>query len=501
LEVARASNVKLRYLLQNTDIKCPEGLNETNITGISYDSRKIQKGNLFICLKGRFTDGHIYAGDAAFRGAAAVIAEKELPLPGTPLFIVEDSRKALAQIAANYYGYSNRYISLFGVTGTNGKTTVSYLIKSGLEAWGKSCGLTGTISYKVGAKEYEAERTTPESLDLQKIFFELKAQGIGYCVMEVSSHALKLGRVRDLQFDYSVFTNLSIDHMDFHKDSEEYYQTKKKLFLQTKRAGIINIDDSSGRRLFEELRTEKIHARSFSLISSEADYFGEVKEMDEKGARLAFRFRGRDVTEIESSLPGRFSLYNILAAAACLHSAGVPAEAVSAGIALIKGVPGRFESVKNNRDIPVIVDFAHTPDALESVLITAAEMIKGRLICVFGCGGDRDRSKRAIMGKVAGRYSDYCIVTSDNPRTESQQQIAADIEEGLYETGCNYEVIEDRRKAIKRALSLYKKGDLILIAGKGHENYQIIGGAKNYFSDKDTVLELIKEEEGARGEN
>ena len=494
--------MKLKYLLLNTGIQYPDSWKEMDITGICYDSRKIQKGNMFVCLRGRNTDGHIYAGDAAFRGAAVVIAEEALSLPGTPLIQVEDSRKALAAIAANYYGHPARFISLYGVTGTNGKTTVSYFVKSILEAWGKPCGLMGTISYKVGNREYEAERTTPESLDLQRIFAELREQGIRCCVMEVSSHALQLGRVRDLSFDYSIFTNFAQDHMDFHKDREEYYRIKKKLFTQTAKMGIINIDDAAGQRLLKELREENIPVCGFSLKDSQADYYGEMLSMGAAGSRLLFRYKGRDLTELKTSFTGWFSLYNILAAAACLHSAGAPSHVIEEGIRTMKGVPGRFEPVENNRDISVIIDFAHTPDALENVLIAASDMTKGRLICVFGCGGDRDRSKRPLMGKVAGRYADYCIVTSDNPRTESQQKIVADIEEGLYETGCNYEIIDDRRKALERAIAMYQKGDLILVAGKGHENYQIIGSSKYYFNDREIIRELIdKGETGNYGED
>ncbi len=486
--------MKLDDLLQKTGINCPDRLKDIEITGISYDSRKIQKGNIFVCLKGRNTDGHIFAGDAAFRGAAAVISDRDLKLDlqSTPVLVTDNTRKALSQMAVNYYGDPGKEVSLFGVTGTNGKTTVSYLIKSGIETDEKGCGLIGTISYKVGDSEYEAERTTPESLDIQKIFSELVASGINRCAIEVSSHALQLGRVQNLLFDYSVFTNLTLDHMDFHKDSEEYYQSKKKLFTQTTKMGIINIDDESGRRLAGELRQEGISVRTFSMNDADADYSGYAKRMDDKGSCLSFSFLGSEVAELESSLTGQFSLYNILAAASCLHSAGVSREGIIEGILKVKIVPGRFEMVKNSRDIPVFVDFAHTPDALKNVLTTAGNLARGRIICLFGCGGDRDRRKRPFMGKIAGEYADYCIVTSDNPRTESQKQIFNDIEAGLYETGCYYEIIEDRKEAIQRALNVYKKGDIIIIAGKGHENYQIIGGAKNYFSDREMVKELIE---------
>ncbi|GAB1475177.1 UDP-N-acetylmuramoyl-L-alanyl-D-glutamate--2,6-diaminopimelate ligase [Bacillota bacterium] len=490
--------MRLENLLQKTGINCPDELKNTEINRIGYDSRKIQKGDAFVCLKGRNTDGHIFAGDAAFRGAAVIVSEHESnPVQkNTPVLLADNTRRALSHMAVNYYGNPGEGISLFGVTGTNGKTTVSYLIKSGLETDGEGCGLIGTISYKVGDKEYEAERTTPESLDIQKIFSELRAGGIKRCTIEVSSHALQLGRVQDLMFDYSVFTNLSQDHMDFHKDSEEYYQAKKKLFNQTAKMGIINIDDESGRRLAGELRQEGVRIRTFSMTDSSADYTGYVKEMDEKGSCLLFSFLGSEVAELESALIGQFSAYNILAAASCLHAAGVSPEGIIEGIEKVKNVPGRFEPIRNSRGITVFVDFAHTPDALKNVLITGGNLANGRVICVFGCGGDRDRSKRPYMGRMAGEYADYCIVTSDNPRTESQKQIFNDIEAGLYETGCYYEVIEDRKEAIRRAISIYKKGDIIIVAGKGHENYQIIGGAKSYFSDRETVKELIEKGDG-----
>jgi UDP-N-acetylmuramoyl-L-alanyl-D-glutamate--2,6-diaminopimelate ligase len=306
--------MKLNDLLQNTGIPCPDMFKNIEITGINYDSRKIKEGNIFVCLKGDNTDGHIYAADAAFRGASAIVSEIELSLPKIPIFLVEDSRKMLSKIAINYFGNPAEGISLYGITGTNGKTTVSYLIKSGIEAMGKACGLTGTISYKIGRNEYEAERTTPESLDIYRLFYQLKKQDIRCCVMEVSSHALKLGRVQDLSFDYSVFTNMSLDHLDFHSDEEEYYKTKKKLFGQTKKMAIINRDDEKGKRLIEELKSEGIAFRSFSIEAEEADYTGRLVEMTGDGCHLSFFYKGALVTELKSSLTGRFSLYNILAA-------------------------------------------------------------------------------------------------------------------------------------------------------------------------------------------
>ena len=487
--------MKLKALLHKTGIECPTKWEEIEITGINYDSRKISNGNIFVCLTGENTDGHIYAMDAMLRGASVIIAEKDLELPSIPVLQVANTREALSAISANYYGYPADKLKIFGITGTNGKTTVSYMIKSCLESEGIPCGLIGTISYKIGEKEYESTRTTPESLDLQAIFNEMLNQDINYCVMEVSSHALQLGRVERIAFDYSIFNNLSQEHLDFHKDIEDYYQTKKRLFIKAVKAAIINIDDKYGERLNNELSNElTIDIITCSLSNNKAVYYGEVVDKNEKTSKLNIYKNNNLLGRLEVHTPGVFSLYNALVTAACLYSAGIKFSSIQKGLAKLKGVPGRFELVENKMDIPVIVDYAHTPDALRNILLTAKDIVKGRLICVFGCGGDRDRSKRPIMGKVAGELSDYCIITSDNPRTEDQKQIAFDIEQGMKETACKYEVIEDRRKAINKALSIYEKGDLIVIAGKGHENYQIIGGAKTYFSDKETALELIETE-------
>lgn len=484
--------MRLRELLADTGIDCKEEWAEAEITGLSCDSRKVKKGDAFLCLKGMHTDGHIYAVEAALRGAAAVISEEPIPLTTVPNIRVKDSWKALSALSANFYGHPSEEMALFGITGTNGKTTISYMIRSSLEADGKPTGLTGTIAYRVGERVYEASYTTPDALSLQQYFFEMREQGENHCVMEVSSHALKLGRVDDVRFDYAVFTNLTQDHMDFHKDAEEYYQSKKKLFTLTKKAAIINIDDESGRRLFRELSETPLKRVSCSMKDKRADFYGECEKTGPEGSLLGLYQDGKYLGALTVHSPGAFFLYNATLAAACLLTAGIPFSSAAAGFSALKGVPGRFELVRNRKDITVIVDYAHTPDALENVLKTARDVGKGRLITVFGCGGERDASKRPIMGRIAGLYSDYCIITSDNPRTESQQKIASDIEGGLYDTGCNYEVIHERRKAIERALSMYRRGDIILIAGKGHETYQIIGGSRNYFSDQETVRELIE---------
>lgn len=491
--------MKLSELLKDSGVLCPAEIQNKELTGIEYDSRKIQSGNLFVCLTGEHTDGAVYAADAEFRGAAAVLAEESLSDLSVPVLHTEDSRRALSILAANFYGRPSQKLRMFGVTGTNGKTTVSYMVRAALEADGKTCGLVGTVGYHTGKRRLESGRTTPESRDLQELLSKMLEDGADCCSMEVSSHALDLGRVRNVRFDYGIFTNLTQDHMDFHKDWEAYYQAKKKLFYLAEKGACINTDDPAGARLLEELKKEyEENGRSlvsYSLKDRNADFFGEIANLGEKGSVLKIEKRGIELGEIEVRIPGRFMACNALAAAACCEVAGVPFYAVQKGIGALKGVPGRLERVPNDLGISIYIDFAHTPDAVEHVLEAANEMAgpDRRILTVFGCGGDRDREKRPMMGKAAGINSDYCIVTSDNPRNEKQEEISAAIEEGLYETDCSYESIPDRRQAIRRALELAEPGDFILLLGKGHEEGQTIGGSTVYFNDKETVLELLRD--------
>lgn len=487
-----ASAVKLMYLLHGTNVNCPENLENIEVTGITYNSQMVKQGNAFVCIKGYHTDGHIYAMDAAFRGASVVISEEEITLNTVPVIKVKDSRKLLSKISANFYGGQEEPFQLFGVTGTNGKTTIAYMIKSIIESNGNGCGILGTIGYRFGKKEYEAVNTTPESCDIQRMFAEMKADGIENCVMEVSSHALAMGRVDDIQFQYAIFTNLTPDHMDFHANSEEYFQAKKKLFYMSESTNIINLDDEYGRRLFDELRGKNMETLGYSLKDKKADFFGEIIETTERGSTILVIEKSEELGILKINTPGIFTIYNGMAALAATRTAGFSFSTIQNGMEALKGVPGRFELVENSKGIIVIVDYAHTPDALEKVLKTASDFKKGRLICIFGCGGDRDKQKRALMGTAAGKYSDYCIITSDNPRTEKQEDITADIEKGIYETGCDYVMIENRYEAIKKAVSIYRKGDIIMIAGKGHETYQIIGTEKTHFDDREVVVKIIE---------
>lgn len=484
--------MKFEHLLRGTEIPYPADLSDLEVTGLTYNSKLVEKGYVFVCMKGFHTDGHIYAMDAAFRGASVIICEEDIDIRSVPVLKVDDSRKILSRMSANFYENRDVPFHLYGVTGTNGKTTIAYMLKSIFETDGGSCGMIGTIRHHVGSKGYEAQNTTPESCDLQRMFAEMKEEGIVNCVMEVSSHALALGKVDDIEFKAAVFTNLTSDHMDFHKDTEDYFAAKKKLFSLTKGAASVNLDDEYGRRLYDELKRDGREAYGYSLKDKKADYFGEILETTEKGSLFQVTEKSDRIELLKVNTPGIFTIYNGLAAAACARSAGYSFPAIRKGLESLKGVPGRFELVENSRGVIAIVDYAHTPDGLEKVLRTADDFKKGRLICIFGCGGDRDKKKRSLMGAIAGKYSDYCIITSDNPRTEKQEAITADIEAGLYETGCNYEVIENRYEAIKKAVSIYKKGDIIMIAGKGHETYQIIGTEKFHFDDREAVKKIIE---------
>lgn len=484
--------MKLKHLLNGTKIPYPDDIGDVEVTGLTYNSKLVKRGYLFVCIKGFHTDGHIYAMDAAFRDASVIVCEEDIPIRAVPVLRVSDSRRALSKLSANFYRNTEVPFHIYGITGTNGKTTVAYMLKSIIEAAGSQCGMIGTIGYHVGGKEYEAQNTTPESCDLQAMFAEMKEEGVLNCIIEVSSHALALGKVDDIEFEGAVFTNLTPDHMDFHKDTEDYFAVKKKLFAIAKGPAAVNLDDEYGRRLYEELKGENKAVCGYSLKDGKADYCGEILESTEKGSLIRAAERGGREEILKLNIPGIFTIYNGLAALTCARSAGYPFQYARKGLEEMKGVPGRFELVENSKGVVAIVDYAHTPDGLENVLKTAAGFTKGRLICIFGCGGDRDKKKRPMMGMVAGKYSDYCIVTSDNPRTEKQEDITADIEAGIYETGCNYEVIENRYEAIKKAVSLYKKGDIIIIAGKGHETYQIIGTERFHFDDREAVKEIIE---------
>ncbi len=459
---------------------------DREIANIEYDSRKVHKGDLFCCVTGTFMDGHDYAPMAKELGAAALMVERRLDID-LPQLVVPNTRIAMAEIAAAYYGYPSREMKMVGVTGTNGKTSTTYMIKSIAEEAGLKVGLIGTIHNLIGDRIVETERTTPASVDLQKLLREMKDSGVDMVVMEVSSHALDQARVHGVEFDVGVFTNLTQDHLDYHKTFENYLAAKKKLFMQSKNA-IVNADEAHFEAITEGL---SIPLTTFG-IREKADFFANDIEITTAGAQFNMHTpKGSINTKI--SIPGLFSVFNALGAAAVCMLMGIDSESIRTGLAKLSSVSGRLEPLPTNGDYSVLLDYAHTPDALENVLRTVRGFAKGRVVTLFGCGGNRDKAKRSIMGEIAGRYSDYLVVTSDNPRDEEPMSIINSVLEGVNKSGCPHTVIEDRRAAIKYALQNARKNDVILLAGKGHENYQEIGGGKRHFDEKEIVAEIVEE--------
>lgn len=495
--------MRLRDLINHLEIKDVNGDIEVEIKDIAYDSRKVKDGSLFIAIRGYNSNGHGYINDAIKRGAIAIVGEgfdgfTVHSSPFTVFITVPDSRRALALLSDKFYGHPSGTLKLIGITGTNGKTTTSYLIKSILEAAQKKVGLLGTINYIIGTDTIlPASFTTPEALELQGFLKDILAGGAEYAVLEVSSHSLALQRVAGCEFEAALFTNLSQDHLDFHGTMEEYFRSKSKLFDQLRPNGIavINIDSPEGRILAKGLKGNIL---SFG-ISEEADLKASDIKSGIRGLSFEIKWLG-GMIKIESPLVGTHNVYNILASAGVALGLGIPSSMIIEGIARVKGVPGRFEKIDEGQDYTVVVDYAHTEDALRKVLMAARDLIakeaqktRGKIITVFGCGGDRDRGKRPKMGEAACNLSDFVIITSDNPRSEDPLGIIKEIEKGITEVGLsNYTIIPDRREAIGKAIEIAEKGDLVVIAGKGHEDYQIIGEKRYPFDDREVAREMIK---------
>jgi UDP-N-acetylmuramoyl-L-alanyl-D-glutamate--2,6-diaminopimelate ligase len=476
--------VKIGNLITKmSDIVYVKGPGDADISSVAYDSRMVSEGCLFVAIKGFNVDGHDFVPQAISRGAAAIIGEQDLDLPGIIYIRVRNSRKALAEASAWFYGYPSRKLGIIGVTGTNGKTTTTYLVKAMLDRAGYKTGVIGTIGNLIGDKILHAERTTPESLELNRLFLNMVQQGVNYVAMEVSSHSLKLHRVDGIDFQVGIFTNLTQDHLDFHKTFEDYYESKKKLFDLSRKA-VVNVDDKSGRKILQSI---DIPAISYG-IDTDADLRARNVNISLEGVFYDIEVKGEKFS-ISYHVPGRFSVYNSLAALGAGLALGIPMDTLIDALGKVRGVPGRFEPVIVGQDFAVIVDYAHTPDGLENVLKTIKSFARGRIITVFGCGGDRDRKKRPIMGSIASRLSDYCIITSDNPRSEEPEAIIDEIEKGVVSS--NYEKIADRREAIAKAIEMAKKDDVILIAGKGHEDYQILKDRTIHFDDREVAAELL----------
>ncbi len=472
---------------------CSEGMqvfgdDRTEITSVTNDSRQVCPGALFFCISGFKTDGHKYAPMAVEKGAAALVVTRRLDIDITQI-LVEDDRRAMALISRAFYGKPDESLQMIGITGTNGKTTTTYMIKSVLENAGRKTGLIGTIVNMIGSATLPTERTTPESPDLFALLRRMADEGCDSVVMEVSSHSLELGRVTGILFDVAVFTNLTQDHLDFHLTLDNYLAAKKKLFLSTKTAAM-NLDDPSAKRMMEGIDTEW---RTYG-IKENTDVYARNIEITPRGVTYDLCTR-QGMLPLSLKIPGIFSVYNSLSAATACLLLGIGLESIKMGLEAMPSVAGRFEVMDTgSRPFTMILDYAHTPDSLENTLLTVREFARGRIITVFGCGGDRDRTKRPIMGEIAGRLSTYVVITSDNPRTEQPLAIIAEIEGGIKKTDCAYRCIESRRDAIRYAIHSAQPEDIIVLAGKGHETYQEINGVKHPFDEKIVVAELLAED-------
>ena len=482
--------MKLRDLVARLPGSVLQGSDDVALTGVVHDSRAAQAGSLFVAIRGEKDDGNTYVDAARRKGAVAIVSEQPARA-GLTWLQVPDARVALAVAAALHYGEPAAALTLAGVTGTNGKTTTAFLIDAMLRAAGRTVGLLGTVQYRIGSRIVEAVRTTPESSDLQALFRQMVDAGCSHAVLEVSSHSLALKRVHGCRFHVGVFTNLTRDHLDFHGDMDTYFAAKRRLFdehLRPDGRAVINVDDDWGRRLVQGLPPEAV--LTFGLKTPAA-----ITALDLDLSLRGTRFRAQTpggLIDIESPLLGRFNVHNMLGAIGAALAMDVPVDAIRAALAQFAGVPGRLERVDAGQDFTVVVDYAHTDDALKNLLETVRALQPRRVITVFGCGGDRDRSKRPLMGAVASRLSDVVIVTSDNPRSEPPEAILAEIQRGMNGgRGAERHAVVDRREAIARAVEMAEPGDAVVIAGKGHEAYQIVRDKQLPFDDRQVARELL----------
>jgi UDP-N-acetylmuramoyl-L-alanyl-D-glutamate--2,6-diaminopimelate ligase len=470
------------------------------IGDVAFDSSRVRPGSLFVCVRGMTADGHAFAAAALDAGAKALVVDHELELDA-PQVVVADTRRSMAPIAAGLFGDPSAELRMVGVTGTNGKTTTAFLIRSILEAAGLQCGLLGTVKQVVGGVEEEVVRTTPEAIDLQRTFRRMLEAGDRACVLEVSSHALVLGRADAIHFDAAAFTNLTQDHLDFHDDMEDYFAAKRLLFAADPTGGrhlpavaAVNADDPYGARLLADLEEAgEPPAISFSPSGGEADVGAHHVSFDASGSRFEMRGPGPTARDVDLPLPGRFNVENALAALAVAHGLGLDVDAAAAALSGADPVPGRMEPIDEGQGFGVLVDYAHTPDSLENVLRAARGLTEGRLICVYGCGGDRDPLKRPLMGRAGAELSDVPVVTSDNPRSEDPAAIIDQMLEGIPAERLGDVVVDvDRRAAIRSALGVAEPGDLVVIAGKGHEQGQEFGGGEKLpFDDREVAREEL----------
>ena len=470
-------------VLKELLLNCDEKKADIEITGITCDSRQVKQGVAFVCITGSKSDGHDFARQASKSGAAVVLAERDTGVKNQ--IIVPDTHAAYADMCAAWFGHPAKSLKLIGVTGTNGKTSVTYMMKSILEAAGEKVGLVGTIQNMIGEEEVSSQNTTPGAYELNSLFAEMVKKGCRYVVMEVSSHALDQKRVYHLDFDVAMFTNLTRDHLDYHGTMENYLAAKRSLFAMCKTA-VINSDDEYARRLTQgvDCKTVTYSAGNDSTYSAKGiNYRPDSVEYE----MVSDEF----IQHIRVNTGGRFTVYNSMCAAVCALQLGIPIDIVTAGLAALKGVKGRAEVVEADRDFTIIIDYAHTPDGLKNILSTFKECRKNRLIVLFGCGGDRDKPKRPLMGEIAAHFADYCVITSDNPRSEEPGAIIEDILSGMSGTKTPTKIIVNRIEAIKFVVSIAQKDDIIVLAGKGHETYQILKDDKIHLDEREVVAEAL----------
>lgn len=480
--------MKLKDLLKDVPVLACTADLQTEISGVCYDSRKVSAGDAFVAVTGFAADGNRFIPMALDRGAAVVVTARK-PQQEIPYVLVESDRLALAKMSCNFYDHPADAMTMIGITGTNGKTSSTLLLKQVLEqVAGAKVGLVGTMSNLIGSQEIPTERTTPESLELQGLFAQMRAAGCTHVVMEVSSHALSLERVGGVHFDVAAFTNLTEDHLDFHKTMDEYCAAKAELFRRCDRA-VVNRDDGYAQQILQ--------AAACPVLTTSVAGDGDLQAVDvslhAQGVRFTAKL-GQQQAQVELPIPGRFTVHNALTVLGITSQLGLPLEDCAQALGSCQGVKGRVEVVPTpGKPYSILIDYAHTPDGLENVLRSVRDFCKGRLIAVFGCGGDRDPMKRPIMGSIGVKLSDLAIITSDNPRTEEPSSILADILKGIKKEDGEYIVIEDRRKAIKYAMDIGKKDDIIVLAGKGHETYQDIGGHKYHLDEREEVAAHLAE--------
>ena len=485
--------MKLQTVLKDISILSLHADKELEIGGVAYDSRRVKPGDLFVAVRGYSSDGHQFIPMAVEKGCAAVLCE-EAPSGDVPYVLTDDSRLGLALAGRNFYRDPSREMTVIGITGTNGKTTTSILVKQILEkTLGAKVGLIGSISNMIGNEEFHAEHTTPESCDLQELFRRMVDEGCTHCVMEVSSHSLVLHRVAGTHFAVGLFTNLTQDHLDFHNTMEEYARAKSMLFPMC-RAAAANADDAWAKTVMKDAPAP---VYSFSAKSDHADLTARDIRLSPSGVRFLALEKG-ELVRVSLGLPGQFSVYNALAALACARMLDIPLKDAAEALATSHGAKGRVEPVPTDGNYSIFIDYAVTPDAIENVLTTLRDIAPARLVMLFGCGGDRDRKKRPIMGKIAADLADFVIVTSDNPRTEKPEDIIAEILPGVEQGKAPYKVICDRVEAIRWAIENHQEGDVILLCGKGHEDYQIIGHEKIHMDEREIVAEELRRRAAAR---